>query len=175
MIDATSIRGSSISERYISRPQGGPYPSDDGPRSLSDRHVRVQYAPAPGFLGATMRAAEVRRRVRPLLNLQRGWDSYGAPAIDPGIIETAEGLLLRIAQHGLELPSVVPTSIGGVSLEWHRPGIEISIEFSRWGLRSDPRAVVFFADDESDEEWEHDLADVDPAQLDGAFARLSSD
>ena len=53
-----------------------------------------------------------------LHELKAGWDSYGAPAIAPEAVAAAQGF------------DVVPTSAGGVQLEWHRHGCDLEIE---WG------------------------------------------
>ncbi len=52
-----------------------------------------------------------------LRSLDSGWDSYGAPPIDPRAIDSVEKMY------------VVPCSSGGVQLEVHRDGWDIEIEF----------------------------------------------
>jgi hypothetical protein len=57
--------------------------------------------------------------------LKPGWDSYGAPPISPDAIASARAWLAGV--------QIVPTSHGGVQLEWHRHGVEVEVEFSADG------------------------------------------
>ena len=61
-----------------------------------------------------------------LKNLELNWDSYGAPPIDSRIIDAA----VRIAELLRNPPAIVPTSSGGVQLEWHALGIDFEIEIT---------------------------------------------
>lgn len=65
-----------------------------------------------------------------LLMLSKNWDSYGANRIDPSLVSNSITLLLLIIDKDVPRPSVVPTSDGGIQLEWHTRGIdmEISVE-----------------------------------------------
>jgi hypothetical protein len=64
-----------------------------------------------------------------LRNLEPNWDTYGAPAIAPESIDTAIRLARFLPDHAMPEPSVVPTSGGGVQLEWHQGGFDIEVEF----------------------------------------------
>lgn len=72
--------------------------------------------------------------------LTPGWDSYGAPAINPRAIARA--------RQWLESVAMVPTSEGGVQLEWHSEGHDVEMEFhpdggmSPWVSASRPRAAT---------------------------------
>lgn len=57
-----------------------------------------------------------------LLQLPENWDSYGAPRLDPAVVERARLFLSRV--------SVVPCSDGAVQLEWHTHGVDLAIEFT---------------------------------------------
>jgi len=76
-----------------------------------------------------------------LAQLDENWDSYGAQRIDPHCIQAAAGLLRAILDAATPRPSVVPTSRGGVQLEWHRGGIDLEIE-----IESPTRMNVSFED-----------------------------
>ncbi len=72
---------------------------------------------------------EVEEKMVKLLSLEAGWDSYGAAQICPLQVVAAIALLRRIVKEvGTSRPSVVPTSKGGVQLEWHEQGYDIEIE-----------------------------------------------
>ena len=47
------------------------------------------------------------------------WDSYGARPIYTSVIRRAEWLLGLLEAAGEPPPDVVPTSDGGIQLEWH--------------------------------------------------------
>jgi hypothetical protein len=102
-----------------------------------------------------------------LLSLPPNWDSYGAPRVDPSYVEAALRLALDVMRDDTPVPSVVPTSRGGVQLEWHTRGIDLEVEFvtpSQWhGLYEDQRTGAA---------WEADLT-RDLKRLTDAIAALS--
>ena len=57
--------------------------------------------------------------------LKPGWNSYGAPVISEASIEAAKAFL-RLAQP-------VPTSLGGVQIEWHLKEADIELVFNAKG------------------------------------------
>lgn len=63
-----------------------------------------------------------------LLDLPKDWDSYGAPQIEKQSVIDALYLLSNTASALTPKPWVVPTSHGGVKLEWHTGGIDLEIE-----------------------------------------------
>jgi hypothetical protein len=64
-------------------------------------------------------------RLGELRGLSEGWDSYGAPPIDPRALKAAESFLC---------PLFVPTSPGGVGVEVHLPGgAEVCVELDADG------------------------------------------
>lgn len=67
-------------------------------------------------------------RMKHILELEEGWDSYGAPAIDPRAVRSALLLLDASMGAGVPVPAVVPSSRGGVQLEWHLGGIDFELE-----------------------------------------------
>ena len=62
-----------------------------------------------------------------LLTLPADWDSYGARALDARTVDCAMGLLSQVMESSTPPPSLVPTSRGGVQLEWHRKGIDLEV------------------------------------------------
>jgi hypothetical protein len=63
-----------------------------------------------------------------LLSLPDGWDSYGARTIERTAINWAVHVLEASAANDTPAPTVVPTSSGGVQLEWHDHGVDIELE-----------------------------------------------
>ena len=86
--------------------------------------------------------------------LEENWDSYGARRIDPRCAEATTNLLLSVLNPGTPKPSVVPTSRGGIQLEWHRAGVDLEIE-----IESPDRVNVFFGDHREGTEEEITLTD----------------
>lgn len=64
-----------------------------------------------------------------LLKLEPGWDSYGGSPIDPKCVALALKFVSTILPNDTSAPAVVPTSQGGVQLEWHTGGVDLEIEF----------------------------------------------
>ena len=67
--------------------------------------------------------AALRRAVH-LLALPENWDSYGAPKITSSAVDAALRLRAALATE----PAMVPTSKGGVQLEWHDRGFDVELE-----------------------------------------------
>jgi len=106
-------------------------------------------------------------RLGGLLALEQGWDSYGSPCIDPRYVGAAVRLILDAMQDDTPVPSVVPTSRGGVQLEWHTRGIDLEVEFvSPYRLR------VFWQDQRTGQVSETEvIQDLRPLTM--ALATLS--
>lgn len=113
--------------------------------SLGEGHRLLIEIPegAPDWLLPTVQA------MGHLLTLESGWDSYGAARIHPENVEAALRLLLNVMKEATPAPSVVPTSSGGVQLEWHVSGVDLEIE-----TLSAQRFSVFFEDYDSKEQPE---------------------
>lgn len=67
-------------------------------------------------------------RLASLVRLEAGWDSYQARTIDPQRAQHVLLALLEVMKPATPLPSIVPTTDGGIQLEWHRNGIDLEIE-----------------------------------------------
>jgi hypothetical protein len=72
-----------------------------------------------------------------LSRLQPNWDGYGAPVIDPAVIAAARSFVGRLPENLVYRPRVVPTSGGGLQLEWHHGSKILELEFES------PRAIHF--------------------------------
>lgn len=63
-----------------------------------------------------------------IARLQRNWDSYGGLPVNRDCIIGALNVLAMVLVDGIPAPIIVPTSGGGVQLEWHRGGADLEIE-----------------------------------------------
>jgi len=63
--------------------------------------------------------------------LKPNWDSYGAAAIDPACIVRAREVEQLLDSFTMGPPSIVPTSSGGVQLEWHKHGLDLEFTIER--------------------------------------------
>jgi hypothetical protein len=72
---------------------------------------------------------EVIKKAGELLHLKPNWNSYGGKPIQKKAMAAALAFLERMMQAPTPRPQMVPTSQGGVQLEWHERGIDIEIEF----------------------------------------------
>jgi hypothetical protein len=68
-----------------------------------------------------------------LLTLPPDWNSYGAGAIDEGIVLDAMNFISGLLGPASPAPRIVPLSGGGLQLEWHRKGIDLEVVFDRDG------------------------------------------
>lgn len=89
-------------------------------------------------------------KVCELGNLPPDWNSYGARPIDPETAVSATMIMLNVMSAGDPQPAAVPTSRGGVLLEWHEGGIDLEVD-----VRSPSSVHVFFEDKGIEEEFEN--------------------
>jgi hypothetical protein len=86
------------------------------------------------------------------LQLPENWNSYGACSVDPDLAASVLKLLVKMAPAAAPPPIVVPTTRGGILLEWHMRDIDLEIET----LGADS-FHVFYEDEREGREWEDDL------------------
>lgn len=67
-------------------------------------------------------------KVCALGDLQFDWNSYGAKPIDPETAVTTLQIMLIVLSENDPEPAVVPTSSGGIMLEWHLAGIDLEVD-----------------------------------------------
>ena len=67
-------------------------------------------------------------RICELGSLGRNWNSYGAQEIRADIAAKTIVLLLNLLSPDDPKPAVVPTSRGGILLEWHEAGIDLEVD-----------------------------------------------
>lgn len=93
--------------------------------------------------------AEVATRLAELLTLSPDWDGHGGDAIAPENVEAAGRFLAKVMAPSTPAPTIVPTSSGGLQLEWHRSGFDVELLFGD----EDP-PLLFVAEVGSGHEWE---------------------
>lgn len=71
--------------------------------------------------------AAAARQLARLLAMPPDWDSYGASPIDRQKAGAALYLVWIAIVSGAPVPAIVPTSDGGIQLEWHRRGVDLEI------------------------------------------------
>jgi hypothetical protein len=102
-----------------------------------------------------------------VLSLPPNWDSYGAPRVAPACVAAALRWLVETLRDDTPTPSIVPTSRGGVQIEWHTRGIDMEIE-----VVTPSRMRGAYEDHRTGHSWEADLK-LDPKRLMDALATLS--
>lgn len=73
---------------------------------------------------------DVVRRLLKLRELSPGWDGYGAPPLSPDAAWFTIELLGKIMRPRTPAPHVVPSSVGGIQIEWHEREIDLEIHIA---------------------------------------------
>ncbi|MEX0866919.1 MAG: hypothetical protein WD030_06135 [Pirellulales bacterium] len=84
--------------------------------------------------------------------MKPNWDSYEAIPVRIENVKTAIELLFNFSAASTPRPSVVPTNLGGVQIEWHQKAIDLEIE-----IHSPVAIDVCFEDLEKGVEREYEL------------------
>lgn len=71
----------------------------------------------------------VRAEIETLRSLAPDWDGYGAPVIDPAVIDAAKAFIAQLPEGIAFRPRVVPISNGTLQLEWHDGPMSLEFEF----------------------------------------------
>jgi hypothetical protein len=71
----------------------------------------------------------IERKLDEIAELQHNWDCYGAPAINPHIIDCARAWANRLPRELWKTPTVVPLSTGSVQFEWGDAERALELEF----------------------------------------------
>jgi len=66
--------------------------------------------------------------------LEKNWDSYGGKPMTRLALQQAELLLRCFAAIDAVEPFVIPTSGGGIQLEWHTGGYDLEMEILDSGI-----------------------------------------
>ncbi len=95
-------------------------------------------------------------RLLRLCDMQPDWDSYGSPPPSFALVKDIAGWLRLAEKETLPEPEVVPTSSGGIQLEWYLGKRELEIEFTTNG-----QLEYLRSDNERREEEEDIIKDLD--------------
>jgi hypothetical protein len=71
------------------------------------------------------------KRVVALINLAPNWDGYRAPRVNLDTGMFALRVLNDIMLARTPIPQIVPSSVGGIQLEWHVGGINLEIHITK--------------------------------------------
>ena len=94
----------------------------------------------------------VLKRIGQLLTLADNWDSYGGRRIDPVCAWSTWQLLLAILRDDSPTPTLVPTTRGGMQIEWHIRGIDLEVD-----VVSPGKLLVSFDDATTGQCWEREV------------------
>jgi len=75
-------------------------------------------------------ANEVLARLCELLDLKPGWDSYNAPVPSRDSAMFTLEVLNKIMKPDSPVPFVVPSSSGGIQIEWHQKDLDFEIHIA---------------------------------------------
>ena len=103
-----------------------------------------------------------------LLWLPGNWDSYGALPVDRSHVHAMLDVLALVMRDNTPVPSVCPTNLGGVLVEWHERGIDLEIE-----TLSAHTLGVSFEDARNGTQWDREVG-TDLSSLIECIACLSS-
>ena len=137
-------------------------------QTISDTSEDDAVPVAPEAVRAAARWLE--ERIGPLLWLAPNWDSYGGRAVLANVADFAQSLLAPLLAQKVPAPMIVPTSEGGLALEWHRAAADLVIHIAPT-LDPSSSATAFFADDDSGLEWEDELVVAAP-RMSAALKRI---
>lgn len=122
------------------------------------RRLRIEvFESSPGDVSWFSKAAE---SVNALLSLPRGWDSYGARSPSEQAARKAIDILTDLVGEGARMPAIVPTSKGGIQLEWHNSGLDVEIEIDAAGA-----VTAYVESDGFSNAWTNHQLPTDPRFL----------
>lgn len=104
-------------------------------------------------------AEKVIEMLSPILKLADNWDGRGARQVSQDSIKRALETVLMVRIASPEIPYFVPTSAGGIQLEWHLRNLDIEIE-----LTSNGRFDFFLEKGDELSEWDGDY-NIDKSRM----------
>jgi hypothetical protein len=164
----TNIMSATLEDRKLGRQRPGAHAS--APTTMADLTVSPPFPGPPAHLHPRPRRWWTRAcsRLDELLRLPANWDSYDADPLESQTVDSAKGLLECLGSVlDLPEPSVSPTRIGGVLLQWRSGTKEIEVE-----LVSRDAASFAYADDATSEEDEGAVFREEPVGLNPVFKYL---
>jgi len=73
---------------------------------------------------------EVQRRITNLMKLPDNWDGYNSPRLRDDVVTFALTVMKPLMRPQTPPPQVVPSSGGGMQLEWHEKDIDLEANFT---------------------------------------------
>lgn len=140
---------------------------------LSAREVEsgeTQASAGTELASVTTARSWITANLEPLRRLPHNWDSHGGRPLDDTTARTAEMLVSQLLAQRVAPPRFFPHPDGGLSIEWHRPALELAIELAP-GSADVSSASVYFSDELAEVEWETVLSDALP-QVGEALGRF---
>lgn len=108
-------------------------------------------------------------KLQSIATLGPNWDSYGGAPLSFDAALASLRFMAEYFSDSAVAPSVVPSSSGGVQLEWHRHAGDLEITFSPTGSYS-----AFFIDGQAGTEWEMESEMIDPRKLAAAVDAVTA-
>jgi hypothetical protein len=105
------------------------YYRDDPPNAASDAARKANFPKFHAALNDPARKwqVEIVSALAKFAKLQAGWDSYGAPPVNRDAGHFVLEILQGIMRPQTPIPQIIPSSVGGVQLEWHEKGIDLEL------------------------------------------------
>jgi len=121
-----------ISSLYNSWVHTTPFPSDTVSRpelgvSINEQNVTISFRAANDLSSIKWLNPTIIKMIQ-LLWLPTDWNSDSPKRIESRAIEKMLETLLVILDPNSTPPAVIPTTRGGVKVEWHQNGIDLEIE-----------------------------------------------
>jgi hypothetical protein len=123
--------------------------------------IFVSFVDEPVWLPPTL------DRLRHVLELPQGWDSYGGDPVSLSTAYYALRFLASVTTPDTPPPSIVPGVAGELQIEWHVNGMDIEV-----GVDPTGRLAGFFEDARTAQEWE-EVPMTDLAPIRGAVETLT--
>lgn len=109
---------------------------------------RSEWGTAPSWL------QDAAVRIQHLQSLGEGWDGYGSSRVDPRLATAVMRFLSTPLWVSTPRPRIVPTSHGGLAVEWRGTRATLELEFDPQGS-----VDVYVSDHSTGTEWEGDLGE----------------
>lgn len=124
---------------------------------------RSEWGTAPSWL------QDAAERIRYLQSLGEGWDGYGSSGVSPRLANAVVRFLSAPLWASTPRPRIVPTSRGGLAVEWRVPPATLELEFDPQGS-----VDVYVSDTSAGIEWEGNLGE-EPGGLEQWVWRVTHD
>lgn len=111
----------------------------------------------------------IRDRLQEYLSFKENWNGYGESPIQEGAVKRAVAVLDAIIFKETPRPDVVPTSEGGIQIEWTYNGFEIEIEV----LPTGPAQIFIVEPSGQEYEWSASPTSQAWGKLQDCIAKMS--